>query len=148
MAQTTTAQVLNDSVIEVSTDDATWTDISGAMNSFEPSGGDRKAGAGHSLASDSPIVRAGKPSEVTVKMKIYYTETAGEATTLLQAWYLANTPVYLRQKPKGTLATYWQFKGLGYFLKPVFPTSDSENEKPVVLDLSWTGSNLLQSAQS
>jgi len=148
MAQTTTALTLNDSVIEVSTDGTTWTDISGAMNSFEPSGGDRKAGAGHSLASDSPIVRAGKPSEVTVKMKIYYTETAGEAVTLVQAWYLANTPVHLRQKPRGTLATYWQFKGLGYFLKPVFPGSDSENEKPVTLDLAWTGSDFIETVQA
>ncbi len=147
MAQTTSAIVGADSTIQVSTDDATWTDISGSMNSFDPSGADRKAGAMHTFTGDVPIVRTGKPSEVTVKMKILYTETAGESVTLLQAWYLANTPVYLRQRPKGDLATYWQFKGLGYFLTPVFPKSDSESDKPLTVDLTWKGASLVQTAQ-
>jgi len=147
MVQTTSAQVLADSVIQISTDNATWTDISGDMNSFEPSGGDRKAGALHSLYGDVPVIRAGKPAEVTVKIKAFYTETAGETTALIQALYLANTPTYLRQRPKGTLATYWQFTGLGYWLTPVFPKSDSENDKPVVLELVWKGASLIQSVQ-
>ncbi len=147
MVQTTTAIVGADSVIEISTDDTTWTDISGTMNSFDPSGGERKAGAKHTFYGDVPVLRAGKPSEVTVKMKIMYTETAGEAATTIEALYLANTAAYLRQRPKGTLATYWQFKGLGYWLTPIFPKSDSEADGPNVLDLTWKGASLIKSVQ-
>lgn len=147
MAQTTGSITGKDMTIQVSTDGVTYTDISGSTNNVEPGGGTRKTGSQHTFEGDTPLVGAGKKEATTVKMKIIYTEDAGEAAALIKDYHDNNTPCYLRYRPKGDTAGNWQFTGgPGYFTTPVFPKLDSDNATPVLVDTSWFGPELAQSA--
>ena len=149
MAQTTGTITGYDMTIEYSTDGTTYTDISGSTNSVEPGGGTRKTGSQHTFGTDTPIVKAGRSEMVTVKIRALYSETAAEAAALFQAARDAMTPCYLRMRPKGALATYWQFVGgPGYITTNTAPKIDSDNAAPIAIDLVWSGPNWTKSAQT
>lgn len=149
MTQTTGQITGADNVVQMSTDGTNWTDYSGSANSVEPSGGERKKGGTHTFTGDTPIVSVGKRAEVSVKLRIIYTETAGEIAEALVNYYEDKTPVYLRYRPKGSLATYWQFTGgPGYITTMVAPKLEADNGNPVTVDCTWFGPSLAQSAQT
>ncbi len=149
MPKTTGAITGIDATIYVSTDDVTYTDISGTANSWSIKGGDRKAGDLHVLGADTPIVKTGKLQMVDVTLKVVYSEIAAEGADLINGYVSANTPVYLRLRPKGDGVGNWQFKGgPGYFLTPSIPSVDAGNEKPVLIETHWVGPDMTQSAQT
>jgi len=149
MAQTTGSISGYDLVIGYSTDNSTYTDISGSTNSVEPGGGARKSGSQHTFGTDTPIVKVGRTEMVSTKIKILYSETAAEAAALIQAAYENMTACYLRMRPRGSTSTYWQFTGgPGYFTTFAAPKVDSDNAAPIAVDVTWVGPNWTKSAQT
>ena len=145
MAQTTGQISGKDVTIEVSTDDATYTDISGSSNTVTPGGNETQTGSGYTFGEAHPLVSVGPFSPATLALKIWYTEVTSEACALIKDWHLNRTLVYIRYRPKGSTAGNWQFKGSGYFTKPIFPTIGAEAAGPVAVDVDWFGAEIAQS---
>ncbi len=149
MAQTTGQITGKDLEIQLSTDGTNYTDYSGSTNAVEPSGGERSKGELHTFDTDYPLIATGKRAAVTVKIKVVYTEVSGEAADTLHGYYVNDTPVYLRFRPRGTAATRWQFTGgPGYITTMVAPQLDAGNGEPVAVSMEWYGPALTQSAQT
>lgn len=104
MAQTTSAIGQGRFTPEVSTDGTTWTDIGGSTASVTPSGGDQLTGSQHVAQGSAPIVIGSNKTEpVEAEISILYTETGGEAFTIVKTAYDSATKViYFRYSPKGT----------------------------------------------
>jgi hypothetical protein len=75
MAQTTAAVPQSCGIIEISTDNASWTDISGVSNTLEQPEQTRMVGEARTLTGELPIVKGGKREAMDVVVKIIYTET-------------------------------------------------------------------------
>ena len=149
MAQTTGHLSAVNATIEVSTDNATWTDISGSANSVSPDGGERMTGEGYTLGStDTALIAIGKKQPIALKLRIIYTEETDEAAYLIDGYYDNKTYVYLRYRPKGASVGAWQFVGRGYFTKPVVPPSDSGSADILMVEENWWGVELPITVQS
>ena len=59
MSQTSTAYSARNSVLEISTDGSSWTNISGSSSSVTPGDGTRLTGTAHTFDGDGPIITAG-----------------------------------------------------------------------------------------
>lgn len=102
MPQTTTAMAVTETVVELSTDGITWTNVSGSTNKVEVAPQTADSGMAATLEGQYKIVRAGKynPAEATVT--ILYTETASEAYAILHGQKnVPNRPLYIRWTPGG-----------------------------------------------
>lgn len=147
MPQTNEHMTSKHSTLEISADDtwvyddvANWVDISGSVNSVEPSGGESMTGAAHSLGDfHLPLVGIGKrePAELTVKA--IYTENAAEATALLDGYAEAQTLVWLRHRPRGAVAGAWQWAGRGYITRRAQVTTDAESADILLCEFPWFG---------
>lgn len=110
MAQTTTATSARNARIAISTDNVTYTDISGSTNQFSPGDGTRLTGTLHTFDGEGPIIVAGKLDSQESTFRIAYTETAGEAYALAQAAFAAtNSTLYARVDPLGSTTGNFRF---------------------------------------
>lgn len=102
MAQTTGAISVADAQIEVSTDGATWYDVSGSTNSI---GSTEQSGQIHrenTLDGQDPIIKAGNKDPLALQVRVIYTETAGEAWERVRAqWETSGRELYFRYSPGG-----------------------------------------------
>jgi hypothetical protein len=88
--------------VEISVDGgAVWTNISGQTNSLTVGGGDREIGTFFDAANDTPTLGAGKRSELTIQLRVKYSEADSEAQGILQAAYENSTETMVRYSPKG-----------------------------------------------
>lgn len=103
MAQTTSGISQAGYKVEVSTDGASWTDVSGAAATVGLDGGDIKVGSQHTAeGSQAVVVTTNKAEPITVTIKALYTETVGEAWKVVKAAYdAASKVIYLRYSPAG-----------------------------------------------
>lgn len=107
MPQTATAQNTVNAVVEVSTDGATWTNISGSTNKVDVTPQTVDSGMAATLEGDFKIVTSGKKNPVEATVTILYTETAGEAMAILEGQRsVAGNPLYFRYTPGGYNGTY------------------------------------------
>jgi hypothetical protein len=107
MAQTTAAISRAGFEVEVSTDGASWTDISGQAASVTVSGGDQVVGEQLTADGGTPVVTGtNKIAARTVTVRAVYTETNGEAWETVKTRYdgTAKT-IYLRWAPKSGIGT-------------------------------------------
>lgn len=101
MTQVAGAVSSSDAVIWVSSNGSSFTDISGALNTLNPSGGGRMTGQAYTAAGDNPLPTSGKRQFADVTVSIVYTEAAGEPFQVVRALYEANSPLWIRWAPKG-----------------------------------------------
>ena len=103
MAQTTGAISVAGYKVEVSTDGASWTDISGQAATVSPDGGDIKVGSQHTAeGSQAVVVTSNKQEPITLNVKALYTEVTGEAWKVVDAIYRGDDKrLYLRYSPAG-----------------------------------------------
>lgn len=138
MAQTTGATNLKNVVVEVSTDNTEWVDISGTFNSIDISGGERDTGEVYTAEGDMPIVGSGKMKLTKCKVKVVYTEGEAEAWRMFFDAYTEGTDIYLRYAPKGDKTGNLRFtSGKGFVTSPVYPSGDVAEAKPVLCELEF-----------
>ncbi len=149
MTQTTGHISAVNATVEVSTDNATWKDISGSANSISPDGGERMTGEAYTLGdTDTALIAVGKKQPISLKLRIIYTEETDEAAYLLDGYYDNKTYVYLRYRPKGKQVGAWQFVGRGYFTTPIVPEADSGSADILMVEATWFGTELPVTVQS
>lgn len=104
MAQTTGAISQGKYIVEVSTDGASWTDISGSSAQVTPSGGDQLTGSQNTASGTAPVVvGANKTDAAEAEVKILYTETTGEAFRIVKARFDgSDKTIYFRYTPSGS----------------------------------------------
>lgn len=101
MAQTTEALPFTDAEIEIGTDGAAWTDISGFAGAVSRSGGQRKTGEAYTADGDTPILEKGKRGPVDVTVVIVYNETTTPPYETVRTAFEAGTAFYVQWSPNG-----------------------------------------------
>ena len=138
MPQTTTAINTVDSVVEISINGTTWTNVSGTTNKVEVSPQTADSGMAASLEGQYKIVRAGKYNPVDITVTILFTETAAEAYEILHGQKnVAGRPLYLRYAPGGYDGAYRWYTGdsngnkaAGRITEFPYPSANSEDAGP------------------
>jgi hypothetical protein len=138
MAQTTGHTTLRNMQIEISTDNNTWTDISGESNSIDLSGGEISTGEEYTAEGELPLVGIGKKSLTEAKVKVVYVEGNSSAWQTFFDAYSDGTEIYLRYAPKGNAEGNNRFtSGKGFVTSPVYPKGSVAEAKPVMCELSF-----------
>ena len=148
MTQTEGQMTSKHTTLEVSTDNANWTDISCSSNSFDPSGGEHMFGSTHVFCGHNPLIGLGKKEVVEATVRIVYTEEESEAADLIDGFVTNQTPVWIRHRPKGAVAGAWEFVGKGYFLTPINPSTDATSADILTKEVRWVGSELPMGPQA
>ncbi len=137
MAQTTGATGGRNMVIEISTDNSAWTDISGVANKVTPKGADRKSGSIHTASGDKPIVTVGKLEQFELECDIVYSEVSTEAYTVLEGYLKGPTAVYVRYAPKGTATGNYRYTTDSGYITELPPVA-IDVDKPDPLLVTFT----------
>lgn len=102
MPQTTTAMNVAETVVELSVDGTTWTNVSGSLNKVEVSPQTIDSGMAATLEGQYKVVRSGKYNPVEAAVKLLYTETAGEAYEIVYSRKnIPGNTLWLRWTPGG-----------------------------------------------
>lgn len=109
MAQTTASISFANAIVYMSTDGASWTDISGYVQMVTVSGFPRQIGEFYTFTGSGPIIQASKQGSGTVTLDFAYTEEAGGPYKVSLTAYNNNTPFYVRWLPKGTTTGNYRF---------------------------------------
>lgn len=145
MAQTSNAVSAAGFRVEVSTDGASWTNVSGEAANVTLDGGDVKVGSQHTAEGDQAVVVSTQKTEpVTVTVKALYTETAGEAWKVVDAVYRgADKRLYLRWSPRGGAAGDLRFfaavagvAAAAPLVSCLPPDLDAASEDPAMFEFS------------
>ena len=135
-----------DVALEVSTDGATYTDISGEGNTIEPGEQTRMVGSAFSFDCDTAIITSGKREELEVAVNVIYTEETGEAFDLLELAFVANDNVWLRWYPQGKLNPNYQFDVVKGILSSFqSPQIDAGSADPLLAAFTVTANEIVRS---
>jgi hypothetical protein len=139
MSQTTDGFSTVDAQVEISTDGAVWTDISGFANSVKPGAKTRQTGVRWTHEGENAILTAGKQGTIDVDVSIIYTEGTADPFAVLDTQFETpgGGPVYVRWAPKGDGAGHNQFAtDAGVLKKLDNPATDTEDAKPAAISFT------------
>lgn len=146
MAQVTGAISGKDVLVQVSTDGAAWTDISGAATTVTPSGGNRMRAETYTFDGDSPITTIGKQEPMELVVTIVYTEGASDAFETLRPLWENGSAAFVRYSPKGGQTGEKMYTSpSGHIIALNFPTVAADNAAPVMSGFTWRGGRLIPS---
>jgi len=138
MTQTTGHITLRNMKVEVSTDNSTWTNISGESNSIAISGGEIGSGEAYTAEGNLPLVGIGKVGLTEAKVKVIYVETSGSAWNTFFDAYVNGSDVYMRYSPKGGSTGNLMFtSGKGFVVSPVYPQGEVSDGNPTMCELTF-----------
>lgn len=136
MAQTTDHITFRNVKAEVSTDNVSWTDISGTFNSLAISGGETTTGEAYTADGELPLVGIGKKALTEVTLKVVYTENNGDSWRKFFDAYKNGTDIYFRYSPKGGSPGQLRFtSGKGFVTTPAYPQGDVGDGTPLMTEL-------------
>lgn len=137
MAQATGISA-KDMYAAVSTDNSSWTDVSGFATTVEPDGGDRKAGEFYTFDTDYAGLTRGKREPIDVKLSVVYTEGSSDAWKIINDAYEGNTALYLRWAPKGNTTGNKRFTtGAGIITSMIYPKGEAESADPILCEATF-----------
>lgn len=145
--QTENGMPFTRATVFISSDGASWTDVTGHGASIQVGGGDRSTGEQNTWAGDTPIVSAGKRNKIQVTVRYVYTETAAEPFEVLRAIHEAPPGTcYLQYqvKPSGV----WYKTGAGILEKPGYPGGESSSADTVMSEFVMSCASLTREAAS
>lgn len=137
MAQTTAAVPQSCGVVEISSDNVTWTDISGVVNTLEQPEQSRMVGEARTLSGELPIVKGGKREAMDVVVRIIYSETDAEAYQQIRSIFeeagCGAGEMYLRYSPAGGTADKERLTSdLGVLTNWQYPNLNAEEAGPIM----------------
>lgn len=140
MAQVTGQFSAASGKVEISDDGTTWTNISGALNTLEVTGGGRMIGETYTLDGDNALVTVGKSEPQEVNCAFVYTEGASEAFEVLRPLEAAGEPVWLRWSPGGGTTGDFMFTMSNARLSNiVYPGFDAGSGDPIMSGFTARG---------
>jgi len=105
MARTTEAISFVAADVEVSQDNATWTDLAPYGSTVAAGGGDRRVGEVNVFDDERPIVRAGKKGSQNLTIRYVYTEEVAGPFLVMRGWDdTEGGVIYARYWPEGKTA--------------------------------------------
>jgi hypothetical protein len=138
MAQTTDALSFSVHYVGFSTDNVTYTDVSGYSNSVSLSGFERVVGYGYTADGDIGIQKRGKKQPGTVTVRVVYTEVADKAYDMGKDAYdtSGGTDFYIRWSPGGGDAGDLGFTSTaGTVIGNPYPQGDVESGEPIFVEI-------------
>ena len=152
MAQTTTQLSSVDCMIEYSSDNSTYIDLSGSTNKVDVGPQDRNVGAAFTFDGDGAVLTYGKRQPVDINVTIIYTETAStEGFEVLRARHETadGAAVYFRWAPIGTGTGKNEYNtGLAKLKSFQYPPVDASSGDPILVTFTITASNLTMVAST
>ena len=146
MAQTTGGMSANAMYVGLSTDNSSWTDVSGYANSVQVSGGERQTGEAFTFDGNTPIVKYGKLGFLTVTITGVYTEEASKLYALAKAAYEAGSALYARWSPGGgDSGDYGYTTSVGTVVNPVYPMGGADTPDPILVEVVLNVGSITQS---
>jgi hypothetical protein len=136
MAQTSNAVTQSCGQVEISSDGAAWTDISGVTQSMTPGVQTLMSGEAYTLDGDTAIVKGGKREPMESEFIIVYSEADAEgyeqSRAIFEASDCGNT-AYVRYSPAGGNANDEQLtSGEGTIISFTYPPVDAANAGPIL----------------
>ena len=135
MAQTTSSIWGGAAYVGVSSDGASWTEISSHGMKVTPEGGDRRVGEAYVFDSEDPISKVGKKNPRDTRVDFVYTEIAEDAFEVVRAQFEAagGGSLYVRWSPNGGgIGDAGYTTDLGYVSDLRYPEVDSEADGPIL----------------
>lgn len=146
MAQTTGGMSANAMYVGLSTDNSSWTDVSGYANSVVPGGGERKTGEAFTFDGDTPIIKAGKRGALEFTISGVYTEETNKFYAMAKAAYEAGSSLYARWSPGGgDSGDYGYTTSAGIVVNQPYPSGSSDNGDPILIEVTLRFATLTQS---
>jgi len=136
MAQTTNAVAMACGKLEISINNADWTDISGESQSVEGTEQTRISGEGYTFDGDTAIIKGGKREPLELTIVIVYTEEDSEAYEVAREIFETEgcgTDFYVRYSPRGGNAGDEQITtGTGSLISFTYPPMDATAGGPIL----------------
>jgi hypothetical protein len=132
--------------LEMSVNGSTWTDISGSANSVKCDGGERQTGEEYTFDGDAAMVTYGKRKPIKVKLKVIYSEGAGDVPETLRLSYENVSGIYFRWSPKGQATGTFLFTcASGQIISNPYPDADAKSADPIALEVDYITSMITKS---
>jgi len=165
MPQTQVAMSWRDCDVALSTDGASWTDVTGYHNSIEQSGGELATGSAHTSDATYAVVTVGKRAPATVTFNALYVESASTPYAFAKTAYETPSELYIRWSPAGrTSGNYTFYTGMNAVATPgtpiaadfdgnswltsmPYPAGDAGSADPVALALTFETSVVFQDTE-
>jgi len=151
MTQTTGGFSAVNAKIEFSINGSAFDDISGWNNNLKPGAGTRQSGLRFTHEGDTAIITSGKRGSIDIDCQVIYTEGTGDIFEKLRTQFeiAGGGPVYLRWTPKGAGASKFVFTtSLGVLKKLDYPSTDSEDAKPVAISFTIEAASITKSVST
>jgi len=136
MTQTTDQVSSGCGMVEISTDNASWTDISGVANTVTDNEQNKIHGEAYTLEGDGALIGAGKKEPLEVNVQIVYTENDAEGYEILREHWDqegCDNPIWLRFSPQGGDAgDELLTSGEGRMISFTFPQLDAADGNPIM----------------
>lgn len=109
MAQTTLAASAIDAEVYWSKNGTAWFDITGAVTTVTPGGGERATAEAFTLEGDTALVKPGKRSPIDLTVRSLYSEGTAVPDILDDMWdyYEAGSVSYFKYYPEGSSNWCW-----------------------------------------
>lgn len=149
MAQAIGQTSFRNAVVEYSTDDTNWVDISGVTNKIDASGGDRAQGEVFTGGADTAIIAIGKRGVMKIATDVVYSESSVEHFANLETLHQAGTPVKIRWAPKGSATGNFRFTSdTGYVTTFTPPGGEYGSGDPMMVSFEHTSAYYARAAIS
>lgn len=146
VAQTTGGMSAKDMYVGFSTDGSTWTEVSGAANAVEVSGGERVTGSQPTFTGDTMILKAGKRGTITVTVRGIYSPDADEVYALAKTSYESGGTFYVRWSPGGGDAGDLGYTtDAGIIKNPPYPGGSADSGDPILTEVQVETEYITQS---
>ena len=134
--QTTGGMSAYDMYVAFSTNGSAWTDVCGAANAVEISGGERVTGAQPTFCGDTMILKRGKRGTLTVTVRGVFSADADEVYSLAQTAYEAGSAFYVRWSPGGGDAGDLGFTtSAGIVKNAPYPGGSADSGDPILTEV-------------
>lgn len=142
-----TAFTFRNAKIEISVDGgANWINTSGQKNSLTVDGGEREIGTFFDAQNDVPTLGAGKRGALEIVVRVKYSETGGEAHTVLGDAYENATETMIRYSPRGGASGQRLYTSdAGYVKTHPYPGQEVESGDPLRSEFTIVVSKLTKS---
>lgn len=137
MAQTSTAVTGAAATVSIYSG-AAYVDISGSSQSVDVTKADVVTGEVYTFDGNFAITTIGKYQPVEIKVNILFTETTGEAFTLVRTLFEARTATQVKWLPLGSAsgADSIESKTVGYITKFEYPGPDASSAGPLMVSFT------------
>jgi hypothetical protein len=134
--------------IGFSANGSAWTNVSGSSGGVVVEGGEVQIGEAYTADGNYPLTKVGKMANVSLRIRIVYSEVTGEAYAMAKTAYegLPTANLYVRWSPGGGgSGDFGYTSAAGYVTLPPYPGGNADDPNPIVVEVNVATSTITQS---